>query len=108
MSEREYEIGKWYPWNGGECPVPDAKVSFKMANGHVNEAYPANSLLWRRDGDGGDIIAFCVTEYPVEGVERKESVFLAMHDNPSWSGQRLATYHDGELVKVHWEKEENK
>lgn len=65
-----YRVGMWYPWTGGECPVPaDTRVRYLLRDGY-KATHPADSLTWRHDiicmcGDlncsmtgVGDIVAF--------------------------------------------------
>jgi hypothetical protein len=42
-----FEVGKWYDWNGGECPVePDVRVEVTLRNGEATQAYH-NPTMWR-------------------------------------------------------------
>jgi hypothetical protein len=66
MSERKYAIGRWYPHDGGPCPVPEeSKVVVMWIAGEKGD--------WRakdiRDA-WPHVVAFCVTEYPDEEETR--------------------------------------
>jgi len=42
-----FEAGRWYDWDGGECPVePDVRVEVTLRNGEVTQAYH-NPTGWR-------------------------------------------------------------
>jgi len=61
-----FEVGKWYDWTGGPCPVqPDVKVEYAMRNGMPDYTSPrASTLDWhhptRYITPGCDIIRFKV------------------------------------------------
>jgi hypothetical protein len=66
MSERKYAIGRWYPHDGGPCPVPEeSKVVVMWIAGEKGD-WRAKAL---RD-DWSRVVAFCVTEYPDEEETR--------------------------------------
>lgn len=59
----EYEVGKWYPWTGGECPVDgESVVSVMLRDGDIEAEASACSWQWGHDDCDGDIIAFRVEE----------------------------------------------
>ena len=63
----KYEVGKWYPWTGGECPVhPYTKVVCKFDDGAENcEPEAAGTWIWL----GCGIVAFKVVEEYEEPME---------------------------------------
>lgn len=55
------ETGKWVPWFGDECPVPDGVVVIVMTrDGVTNTASDARNFQWNHFGCSKDIIAFRV------------------------------------------------
>lgn len=60
----------WIQWDGGECPVEDGVlVDIRIRNGKESHGVRANEItegvnpdashpFWRKDGNGGDIIAY--------------------------------------------------
>ena len=53
--------GPWIDWNGGECPVPpDTSVEVKFRCGIIKQAAPAKHYRWSHDGDGLDIVGYCI------------------------------------------------
>jgi len=115
MTERKYEIGRWYPWNGGECPVP------ANTKGYVLRRYDGYNL---RDIFIGQllratwndfVVAFCVTEYPPEEKTRTGKCraycfdhsapgFVDYHDSPNTNpGTYTVTTVDGRPTKIVWE-----
>ncbi len=59
-----FEVGKWYDWTGGECPLPDdCRFEFCMRGGK-ERTYTRGTdvwdLRWNHTGWAGDIIAFRV------------------------------------------------
>lgn len=110
MTNRKYEIGNWYPWTGGECPVPGvALANVKNRSGdETTTPLPAGGWSWNHNNGKGDIIAFCVTEYPDEVVTEKQNITI--HDNlDDWRDDALigvtCTYRNSKLVEVHWKDE---
>ena len=69
-----YEVGKWYGWTGGDCPVhPHTKVICKFDDGAENcEPEAAGTWIWW----GCDIVAFKVVE---EYKEPREFWVLLSH-----------------------------
>jgi hypothetical protein len=65
MSEVKYEVGKWYGWNGGECPVHlETVVDFVSTKGEGTFRC-AGHLDWSRDFDN-PIRAFRIVRPYVE------------------------------------------
>ena len=58
--------GPWIKWNGGECPVPpNTRVKVKFRDGDSQSGHPAYAYYWHHDGDGADILTYCIiTEQP--------------------------------------------
>ena len=53
--------GPWIKWNGGECPVPlDTIVEVKFRDGDSQSGHPAYAYYWHHDGDGADILTYCI------------------------------------------------
>jgi hypothetical protein len=76
MSERKYAIGRWYPHDGGPCPVPEeSKVVVMWIAGEKGD--------WRakdiRDA-WPHVVAFCVTEYPDEEETRTGKIDARWHE----------------------------
>lgn len=109
MSERTYEIGKWYPWNGGRCPVPKKSVVNTQLDKGRAFGWTAEDLSWGHQVDG-KIVAFCVTEYPDEVVKQEKSVTVQGGNlEAEWVvTDATCTYRGVELVEIHWKKEEAK
>lgn len=65
-----FEVGKWYEWHGGECPVPeDWRVNYHLRDGQVsNSAEPAWVLEWEHrlelNSRNYDIFKFCIVSTP--------------------------------------------
>jgi hypothetical protein len=56
----KYEIGKWYGWTGGDCPVhPLSKVVCKFDDGSESDA---PEIAGVENWDYGEIVAFKVVE----------------------------------------------
>lgn len=58
-----FEVGKWYDWHGGECPLgPDTKVVMKLRDGRDFGPYYVSAVTWQHGygSGGGDIIRFKV------------------------------------------------
>lgn len=99
--KRKYKIGQWYPWTGAVRPMYySAEVRVMDAQGFTFEA-KAKDVNW-----GGGIVAFCVTSYPVEVREERWDIVAKWLGGEQGALLKSATctYHDGELVKVVWEK----
>ena len=48
-------------WDGGECPVPpDASVEVNFRCGIIKQVAPAKNYRWSHDGDGLDIVGYCI------------------------------------------------
>lgn len=63
----DYNNGKVWGWNGGECPVhPETVVKYWMYNGHSAEETTSKNMRWSHNGSEGDIIAFQVVKAYVE------------------------------------------
>lgn len=58
----KYEVGRWYPWSGGECPLPDyTKHEVLLANGlNVKDCKPQT---WKWNKIETSIVAFKVFRY---------------------------------------------
>ena len=53
--------GPWVKWDGGECPVPlDTIVEVKFRDGDSQSGHPAYAYYWHHDGDGADILTYCI------------------------------------------------
>ena len=53
--------GPWVKWDGGECPVPlDTIVEVKFHDGDSQSGHPAYAYYWHHDGDGADILTYCI------------------------------------------------
>lgn len=63
-----YKVGHWYPWDGGECPLPPTtKVQIKLRNGSYRDedVYTASKLLWNVPASyapGLDIVSFRIVD----------------------------------------------
>ena len=70
----QYEVGRWYPWTGGKCPVhPYTKVVCKLDDGTENrEPEAAGNWIW----PGCVVVAFKVVE---EYKEPREWWVLLSH-----------------------------
>ena len=65
--------GPWIKWHGGECPVPpETIVEVKFRDGDSQSGHPAYAYYWHHDGDGADILTYCIiTEQPdLEAAEQ--------------------------------------
>lgn len=83
----EYETGKWYGWNGGECPVhPQTVVDavWRYADGSIKERQQLELAgNWTWDGNPhGTIIAFRVITPYVKPKKPRE--FWAAHVSGRW------------------------
>ena len=48
-------------WDGGECPVPpNTRVKVKFRDGDSQSGHPAYAYYWHHDGDGADILTYCI------------------------------------------------
>lgn len=60
----QYEVGKWYGWNGGKCPVhPKSLVQVILLDGNkssFSREYFAGDWYW--DDDDYPIVAFQITK----------------------------------------------
>ena len=73
----EYEVGKWYGWNGGECPVhPETVVEVQFDTDRDVDKAKFWGWQHQHEGTGSDIIAFRIIK------EHKEPREVWM----SWSG----------------------
>ena len=53
--------GPWVKWDGGEGPVPlDTIVEVKFRDGDSQSGHPAYAYYWHHDGDGADILTYCI------------------------------------------------
>lgn len=60
----EYEVGRWYPWGGGECPVPNkTRTSVLLAKDGVITDSDPEGWNWGDTTVGNDILAFKVVSY---------------------------------------------
>jgi hypothetical protein len=66
MTERKYEIGLWYPHDGGPCPVPKKSKVVAMWSTGVKGDWRADDI----DHNWPSVVAFCVTDYPDEEETR--------------------------------------
>ena len=65
--------GPWIDWNGGECPVPpDMRVKVKFRDGDSQSGHPAYAYYWHHDGDGADIVEYCIinTQTDLDAAEQ--------------------------------------
>lgn len=86
----EYEVGKWYGWNGGECPVhPDTVVEVEFGERSVASAC---RFMWDHTGIK-DIIAFRIIK---PYVEQKKEYTIDPRKHIIWYGA------EDDLVHV-WE-----
>ena len=126
MSQKyEYKIGRWYPHDGGPCPVPgktrvhvlwpktgtdmhgDLKAGLEWDAEHPN-------LNW------GDVVAFKVNEYPPQEKTRTHRCyvdklsewhyprFVNCHSKEIDSNEGLCTVTtiDGKPTRIVWETDE--
>ena len=69
--------GPWIKWGGGECPVPhDTEVRVKLRCGIIRQAAPAKNHRWSHDGDGLDIVGYCIATKQAD-LEAAEKFLLA-------------------------------
>lgn len=58
----EYKVGRWYPWSGGDCPVPyDSVVKTVRRNTGAWDPMPATLLEWGHD-ISDPIVAFVICQ----------------------------------------------
>lgn len=77
----DYEEGRYYGWNGGECPVhPKTKVAAWFADGEMVEAL-AEVLYWSGSEICNIPIVFHVVKKHIEPVEPME--IWVLRDNRS-------------------------
>ena len=51
----------WIKWHGGECPVsPSTLVEVRFRSRSLARARAADDYSWHHDGDGADIVEYCV------------------------------------------------
>jgi hypothetical protein len=112
MTERKYEIGRWYPHDGGECPVPEeTQVRMLFRSGLNRRDLVAKHWDWSM------AVAFCVTEYPDEEETRTGRCWANVGDSiPMFSramppplsafGTYTATLVNGEVQEIHWRKDQ--
>ena len=114
MTERKYEIGRWYPHDGGDSHLPAYAVVRRIYSdsaGAANEDTEAYKVFWP------DVVAFCVVSYPPEEKTRTGKCWA--HDYPctapmfsDWNidggfshGDLTVTTLDGEIEEIHWKRD---
>ena len=57
-----FEVGKWYDWAGGSCPVPgDTRVVVGFSDRDKVDGYYAKAWSWKHIGSkSSDITQFCI------------------------------------------------
>lgn len=74
--QQTYEVGCWYGWTGGECPVPEGTlVDVRLRDGYLHLNEPASAWFW--GSEGYPIVSFKVVSYP---EEEKKHVFVGWSD----------------------------
>jgi len=75
----EYNDGKIWGWNGGDCPVhPQSKVVYWLRNDSQRDATgEAGHLDWRHALRDWDVIAFRVVKQHVE----PKTIWVNEHEN---------------------------
>jgi hypothetical protein len=71
-----YELGKWYPWNGGDCPfAPNTNIRYLLRDGYRNTMLVkdmniarSSCWIWANDpeSDWGNIVAFKIVKWGKE------------------------------------------
>lgn len=60
----KYKVGKWYGWNGGECPVHPETVVMLISKGSVVNEIKAGWDDWHHTHGDENIVAFrIIKEY---------------------------------------------
>lgn len=74
-NESEYEVGKWYGWNGGECPVhPQTVVQVRLYDQNADTCdmvQPAADWNWSHTSLS-EIVAFRIVTPYVEPKPKRE------------------------------------
>jgi hypothetical protein len=116
MTERKYEIGRWYAHDGGSCPVPNGScVDLVWRVGGLDQNHRAGRTLH----DWLKVVAFCVTEYPEEEetrtgtcwVENYKTLAPAFWDKEGTSSEAvLGTYTvttiNGKPKRIVWDADQ--
>ena len=120
---RKYEIGRWYPHDGGPCPVPEnAIVEYVWHYEDVNQCGVLRRIAGD-DGSGGapswdSILKFRVTEYPPQEETRTGTCWAklwkegrpSLYDVSTFLGAVHGTYTvttiDGKPTRIVWEADE--
>jgi len=101
-----YEIGRWYPWFGGEQPVPDGtRVELLFSDGSGAEDENASANSWQV----GYIhpVAFRVMEYPRRTVTiGGREVPAPMQEKPREGERYWRTVSDEGIDSSIWDNDE--
>ncbi len=66
----EYELGKWYPWNGNTCPfTPNTQVRYLLRDGYRNTMLVKEMGPWEwknSHNEWGNIVAFKIVKWGKE------------------------------------------
>ena len=89
----KYEVAKWYPWTGGECPVhPKTLVVCKFDDGAENLPEEAGKWVWH----GRDIVAFKV----VEEYEEPREWWLLVSSLSTFAPSVFETQEEAKMYKM--------
>jgi hypothetical protein len=117
----DYNDGKWYGWNGGECPVhPQSVVDIVYVNAHGITHGPERRMAMLNDWNpihSGYTVAFRVVTPYVEPVEYTGECYASYRapSVPTFSdvkmfddtrGKWTATRINGKLARIVWEAAE--
>lgn len=73
---RDYKIGEWYPWTGGEQPVPNGtRVQWILNDGDRMPGDGVGRVAQMLDWDDEIIIAFSVVSYPKKKWEPRGGAY---------------------------------
>ena len=82
----KYEVGKWYGWTGGDCPVhPETVVNALVAKKYNDVHFKSRSIAgdfdWSKRVFDGEIIAFrIIKEYKEPRELKKKRWCLTCYD----------------------------
>ena len=114
MTDRKYELDRWYPRVGGLCPVPEMTTVDVMWKNGAKGARIAKDI--RHDWE--NVVAFCVTEYPPQEETRTGKCWAYANDRlapalfmnnlglSSIRGTYTVTTVDGKLTRILWEADQ--